>query len=128
MTDLSAGRLPCATAAAGLSPVNLIRGPDGTCVPAGDALLSLWTGASPRTGDLRSSLESSRYSDRDRGAALTALCFPAADILLPPPNARPAAAELSTPGLRCAWFLRSVRPWITSGMVSAVLRAVSVER
>lgn len=75
-----------AAGADGLSPVDLIRGPDGTFAPAGDALLSLWTGASPRTGDLRPSLEGSRYSDRNRKAALTAPRFPTPDILLTAPN------------------------------------------
>jgi hypothetical protein len=117
MAGLSAGGSPRAD---GLSPADLIRGPEGTSVPAGDALLSLRTGASPRPGDLRESLEGSRSLDRDRKAALTAVCFPAPDILSPAPNDRPASAELSTPGLRCAGELRSVRPWITSGMVSAI--------
>src|SRR5581483_7905264 len=117
--------------ATGLSPVDLIRGPEGAEAPAGGVLLNVWTGAVSRAGDLRPSLEGSRSADRDRDAALTAHLLtpqtrtlpgrsrppPAGDSLSP--TARPSAAELPTPGLRCAWGLRSARPWITSETVSA---------
>ena len=130
-------RLRAVADADGLSSADLILGPEAAdgSTTAGAVLLNIATGASSRTGDLCLNLEDEDSSgfgtpDRDRDAASTASNNLPARLFLRAapsdcrvgdslsPSAGDPAAELSTPGLRCAVELRCDRPWITSERVS----------
>src|SRR6185437_12627439 len=130
--DMEAIPFGAGCGAGGLSPLDLICGPEGAFAPAGGVLSNVWTGITSGAGDLRLSLAGSRRRDRDRDVALMApLSFaPARGTVSTGPRpdgardslspfVRTSAAELSTPGLRLASDRRCGRPWITSEMISA---------